>query len=92
MIERTVLAAYSAIARMAEACQEQDSHGVVDNYTVAIACLTDFVSWYRQSGPFVAVILPRGALEDEVRMPDDYMDAARKALAERIARLAEMPT
>lgn len=33
MIERTVLAAYSAIAGMSEACQEQDSQGVMENYT-----------------------------------------------------------
>lgn len=92
MIERTVLAAYSAIAGMSEACQEQDSQGVMDNYTVALSCLTDFVSWYQHAEPLVAIILPGDVLETEVLMPDDYMDATRKALAERIARLAEMAT
>mgnify|MGYP001265843263 FL=1 len=92
MIERTVLAAYSAIAGMSEACQEQDSQGVMDNYPVALSCLTDFVSWYQHAEPLVAIILPGDVLETEVLMPDDYMDAARKALAKRIARLAEMAT
>jgi len=64
----------------------------MDNYTVALSCLTDFVSWYQHAEPLVAIILPGDVLETEVLMPDDYMDAARKALAERIARLAEMAT